>query len=66
MDILFQPFIDHFSVNQQLTDETIAEICSHLSILNLNKKHVLINENQRHDFAYFVIKGAVRSYYLKD
>ena len=66
MDILFQPFIDHFSVNQQLTDETKAKICSHLSILNLNKKHVLINENQRHDFAYFVIKGAVRSYYLKD
>ena len=66
MDILFQPFIDHFSANQQLTDQTKAEICSHLSILNLNKKHVLINENQRHDFAYFVIKGAVRSYYLKD
>ena len=66
MDSLFQPFIDHFSVNQQLSDETKAEICCHLSILNLNKKHVLINENQRHDFAYFVIKGAVRSYYLKD
>jgi CRP-like cAMP-binding protein len=66
MDSIFQPFIDHFSANQQLSDETKAEICSHLSILNLNKKHVLINENQRHDFAYFVIKGAVRSYYLKD
>jgi CRP-like cAMP-binding protein len=66
MDILFQPFIDHFSANQQLTDQTKAEICSHLSILNLKKKDVLINENQRHDFAYFVIKGAIRSYYLKD
>ena len=66
MDILFQPFIDHFSANQQLTDQTKAEICSHLSILKLKKKHVIINENQRHDFAYFVIKGAVRSYYLKD
>ena len=66
MDSLFQPFIDHFSVNQQLSDETKAEICSYLSILNLNKRHLLIQENKRHDFAYFVIKGAVRSFYLKD
>lgn len=66
MDILFRTFIDHFSANQQLTDQTKAEIGSHLAVLNLDKKHVLIKENQRHDFAYFVIKGAVRSYYLKD
>lgn len=66
MDILFKTFIEHFSTNQQLTDNTKAEICKHLSILKLDKKHVLIKENQRHDFAYFVIKGAVRSYYLKD
>lgn len=66
MDTIFKSFIDHFATNQQLTDNTKAEICSHLSILNLDKKHILIKENQRHDFAYFVIKGAVRSYYLKD
>jgi CRP/FNR family transcriptional regulator, anaerobic regulatory protein len=66
MDTLFNSFIDHFSANQQLTDKTKAEICKHLSILQLDKKHILIKENQRHDFAYFVIKGAVRSYYLKD
>lgn len=66
MDIRFKNLIDHFAVEQELTDETKAEICNHLSILHLNKKHVLIKENQYHDFAYFVIKGAVRSYYLKD
>lgn len=66
MDIRFKNFIDHFAVEQELTDETKAEICNHLSILHFNKKHVLIKENQYHDFAYFVIKGAVRSYYLKD
>ena len=66
MDILYQRFIDHYSSSQQLTDHTKAEICNHLSILHLNKKHVLIKENQQHDFAYFVIKGAVRSYFLKD
>ena len=66
MDILFKTFIDHFSTNQKLSENTIAEICNHLSVLNLDKKHVLVKENQRHDFAYFVVKGAVRSYYLKD
>jgi CRP-like cAMP-binding protein len=66
MDILFQPFFEYFSKNLILSDQTKAEIGSHLSILNLNKKHILIQENQRHGFAYFVIKGAVRSFYLKD
>ena len=53
MDILYQRFIDHYSSSQQLTDHTKAEICNHLSILHLNKKYVLIKENQRHVFAYF-------------
>jgi CRP/FNR family transcriptional regulator, anaerobic regulatory protein len=66
MDIFFKTFMDHFATGQQLSDNTKAEICSHLSVLNFSKKHILIKENQRHDFAYFVIKGAVRSYYLKD
>ncbi len=66
MNILFKTFINYFSINQQLTEQTKAEICTHLSVLNLDKKHILIKENQYHDFAYFVIKGAVRSYYLKD
>lgn len=66
MDSLFQPFLNHFSKNLLLSEETKAEIGRHMEILNLNKRHILIQENQRHDFAYFVIKGAVRSFYLKD
>jgi CRP-like cAMP-binding protein len=66
MDIFFKTFIDHFAADLQLSEDTKAEICSHLSILNCEKKRILIKENQRHDFAYFVIKGAVRSYFLKD
>jgi CRP-like cAMP-binding protein len=66
MDSLFKAFIDYFSANRQLSEKTKAEIIKHLNILNLNKKHILLRENQNHNFAYFVIKGAVRSYYLKD
>jgi CRP-like cAMP-binding protein len=66
MDILFKTFIDHFSADQYLSDITKTEIVSQLTIRNFDKKHILIRENQKHDFAYFLIKGAVRSYYLKD
>ena len=66
MDILFKTFIDRFSINQQLSESTKAEICSHLSIINLDKKQILIKENHLHSYAYFVIKGAVRSYHLKN
>jgi len=66
MDILFDKFIQQYSTNWQLSEKTKTEIYTHLSILNFDKKHILIRENQQHGFAYFVIKGAVRSYYLKD
>lgn len=66
MDILFKTFIQQYATNQQLSEHTKAEICNHLSVLNYSKKHILIRENQQHDYAYFIIKGAVRSYYLKD
>lgn len=66
MENLFNIFLDHFASNQVLRESTRVEVCRHLSILNLAKKDILIREGQQHDFAYFVIKGAVRSYYLKD
>ena len=49
-----------------MSEETIFVICQHLTVLQLDKKHILVRENQSHDFAYFIIQGAVRSYYLKD
>jgi CRP-like cAMP-binding protein len=66
MDPLFDQFIDLFSIHLKIDEATRKEICQHLSVLKLNKKHILIKENYHHDFAYFVISGAVRSYYLKD
>jgi len=66
MNVLFKIFLDRYSTNQNLSAETVIEICKQLSVLVFGKKHFVIKENQRHDFAYFVIKGAIRSYYLKD
>lgn len=65
MNVLFKDLIDKYSINLHLSEETVLEICNHLSVLHLNKKHILIKENQKHGFAYFLVKGAVRSYFLK-
>jgi len=66
MNHSFKAFLEQFSTNQSLSEPTATAICNHLTILNHSKKHILISENQRQDFAYFLISGAVRSYYLKD
>jgi CRP-like cAMP-binding protein len=66
MNILQNKFIDYYATDQQLTQDTRTSISSHLSVVDLSKNQILIKENRRHDYAYFVIKGAVRSYYLKD
>ncbi len=66
MENVFRHFIEQYSNSRQSSEETETIICAHLSVLNLQKKHVIIRENQRHDFAYFVLSGAIRSFYLKD
>lgn len=66
METLFRNFIERYTTNQDISQETITEIFQHLAVLKFNKKHILIKENHRNDFAYFVIEGAIRSYYLKD
>lgn len=66
MNDLILQFIRQYSLGFTISEGTIGELTKHLSISKHAKNHVLLKENQRHDFAYFVIKGAARSYYLKD
>jgi CRP-like cAMP-binding protein len=66
MTAIFDTFIRKYSNEHPLSDEAKEELFSHLSLLSFEKKHVLIRESQHHDYAYFIIEGAVRSYYLKD
>ena len=64
--MLFNKFIQQYSFKQQMSEKNKLELYTHLSIINLHKKHVLIKDGQLSDFAYFVIKGAARSFYLKN
>ena len=66
MEVHLQYFIKQYTTNFHLSENTKTAIGKHLSLVHFNKKHILIRENQRHDYAYFLIKGAVRSYYLKE
>lgn len=59
-------FIRQYSIGFNISEETIDEFKTHLVIAEYPKNHLLLKENQRHDFAYFIIKGAARSYYLKN
>lgn len=44
----------------------IAGISRHLADRQHAKGHLLVQEGQRHPYAYYLLQGAVRSFYLKD
>lgn len=48
------------------TDAGWQEIIQHLSVVKQAKGHSLIREGSTHPFAYFLLQGAARSFYLKD
>lgn len=50
----------------KLTDTSIELIRPCLQILELPKKHVLVKEGHTNGLIYLLIKGAARSYYLKN
>lgn len=62
----FDNFIRHYSSSFQMDDPGKSELQKHLSIVEFKKETTLVRENQHHDFVYYVIKGAIRSYYGKD
>jgi CRP-like cAMP-binding protein len=64
MNPLFEKFIGQYLHGVKDGSKVQHEIASHLSVVELNKNHILLRENQHHDFAYFVVEGAVRSEYL--
>ena len=39
-----------------LSKESFAVLLPHLSLIQLNKKQVIIRENQHHPYSYFIVK----------
>lgn len=66
MDPRFEKFLDQYAPGAKSDPAVISELTAQLSVMELRKSHTLIREHQHHDFAYYLLEGAVRSYYLKD
>jgi CRP/FNR family transcriptional regulator, anaerobic regulatory protein len=66
MDKFLDKFLNQYVTSIQFDDTSKLEISKHLSVIDKRKNSVLVQENNYTDFAYFIIKGAIRAYYLKD
>lgn len=59
-------FLHQYGASQLSGQSGVAEISRHLAVRQHEKGHLLVQEGQRHPYAYYLLKGAVRSFYLKD
>jgi CRP-like cAMP-binding protein len=66
MDHRIQEFIRQYSQGFTLDQKNIDELAQHFVIVNYPKYHTLLREQEKHEYAYYILQGAARSYYLKD
>ena len=66
MDSTFNIFISQYTKTIQFDDSSKFELVKHLSVINKKKNSILIQENSYSDFAYFIVGGSIRAYYLKE
>lgn len=62
----FDTLIDRYLPPAASGANSVEVLTRHLTLVHYDRKHVLVREGQRHDFTYFIVRGGVRSYYLKD
>ncbi|UEG52698.1 Crp/Fnr family transcriptional regulator [Mucilaginibacter daejeonensis] len=63
---MFQPLIDHIQKIVLLSTEEQALLTQHLQHQHLGKKKYLFSEGERCNALYFVVKGCLRMYFIKD
>lgn len=59
-------FVSHYAGLRSASDDTLHQVKRCLSVRKLSNGDCLVREGQYHPFGYFLIAGAVRSFYLKD
>lgn len=59
-------FVNGMNAIYPVSEELQESLTQYYDIVELPKKHVLLKQGQVCDHVYFVIKGLLRSYYLKD
>jgi len=63
---MFQSLRNYFDKQYKLTDKEWNVIKEHLSIQQLNKNTIVTREGQIEKYLYFIAKGGIRKYYLKN
>ena len=59
-------FINRYLHTAQLDEREINTLTNYFSFTNFKKGDRPIRQTYHHDFAYYIIQGAARSYYSKD
>lgn len=61
-----QTILEHFREKTLLTDEDMSTIAGSFEAIRLPKKSIVLKKGQVARQAYWVVKGCIRVYYLKD
>ncbi|MBA3828047.1 MAG: Crp/Fnr family transcriptional regulator [Taibaiella sp.] len=59
-------FIDHINSLYPISDTLKARLEGELEVITIDKKQHILKEGQRCDYAFFVMEGLLRVYYVKD
>jgi len=62
---MLAPFINYINTIYPVSDSLKERLYSELEIVELPKRHCILNEGQRSDHISFVLSGLLRAYYLK-
>jgi len=62
----FNQFLNHYIDLAKYDEKEMSHLNVHLLLVNLKKGDTPIKRAYRHDFAYYIVRGAARSYYTRD
>jgi CRP/FNR family transcriptional regulator, anaerobic regulatory protein len=64
--MILNELFGHLNAVKPMSDALRQRLITDLEIIEVPKKHVLLREGQTADYLYVVIKGLLRSYYIKE
>ena len=63
---MLDPFLDYISNIRPLTPPLRERLAKDLEIIGVPKKELLLRDGERADYLFVVLKGMLRSYYIRD
>jgi len=63
---MLDPFLDHIHAIRPLSPPLRERLIKDLEIIEVSKKELLLRDGERADYLFVVLKGMLRSYYIRD